>query len=244
MTTRVSSPSRVASPPAAISPFALMPPDDATAGAARGVRPSSQNETSTTGPIPTAKTSVPIPTVPPSRKPTTSAAISSPVRAAPILTPRPLRGDEHQRVARPGAERRADVERRADAEADERDRDQPDPDAEPLLRERVDGVDRRQDDHERADQESRSGACRARSCALSRQASRSTTTETMRFAAPNEIPSCSARPWCSTSHGGRPSSDSRKQTIPHGAEEEPGHEPGDARGEAAVEGGGASTLGT
>src|SRR4029079_2820431 len=61
--------------------------DDATPGPARGVRSRSQNESSTTGPIPTAKTSVPIPTVPPSRKPTTRTAISSPVRAAPSLMP-------------------------------------------------------------------------------------------------------------------------------------------------------------
>ena len=60
---------------------------DATAGPARGVRSSSQNESSTVGPIPSPKTSVPIPAVPPSAKPIASAASSIPVRAAPILTP-------------------------------------------------------------------------------------------------------------------------------------------------------------
>ena len=58
-----------------------------TQGGRKVLHLKSQNDSSTAGPIPSAKTSVPIPAVPPSAKPIASAAISIPVLAPPILIP-------------------------------------------------------------------------------------------------------------------------------------------------------------
>ena len=86
------------------------------------VRPSSQKDASTAGPIPSAKTSVPIPAVPPSAKPTSERRELERGPGSADADPEALRDDEHQRVARPCAHRGADVERRADAEERQRDR--------------------------------------------------------------------------------------------------------------------------
>ena len=209
--------------------------DDATAGAARGVRASSQNESSTTGPIPTAKTSVPIPTVPPSRKPTTSTAISSPVRGGSEPDAEPQRGDEHQRVARAGAERGADVERRPDAEAGEREADQRDSDAERLLRESVDPVEPGQRDHEGADEnrvqkrpEPDPGAQppdeHEHDHGDEQVGGSEGDAELLGKALVEHVP------------GRQAELGLEEEDDPARAEEEPRHEPGDPRGEAAVEG--------
>ena len=93
---------------------------DATAGPTSGVRPSAQNESSTAGPIPSANTTVPIPTVPPRTNPTTSDSDLDPRPRDADPHPESPGRDEHQRVSRPGAHRRSDVEGRADAEAEQR----------------------------------------------------------------------------------------------------------------------------
>ena len=128
----------------------------------------------------------------------------------------PPRGDEHQRVARAGAERGADVERRPDAEAGEREADQRDPDAERLLRESVDPVERRSGRSRTSRREPHSGASRSPIPARSRQTSTSTIKRDEQVGAlRRRCRAARRRPWWSTSQGGRPSSDSRKKTIPH-----------------------------
>ena len=73
----------------------------------------------TSGPIDSAKTSVPMPTVPPSSQPPVSALTSITIRAAPTGAPVTPVQPGHQAVARAGPERGAEVE--AAAERDEPD---------------------------------------------------------------------------------------------------------------------------
>ena len=119
------------------------------AGSANGLRSRPQNESSTAGPIPNAKASVPMPTVPPSAKPIT---VTSDLdrRACDTDPDAGASGrDEHQRVARAGAHPGADVEAGADPDHEHARDHEDDPGRERRVRQGVDRVDREQPvDHE------------------------------------------------------------------------------------------------
>ena len=119
MTTRVSSPSRVASPPAAISPFTFMRGGRCILRPSycqRGVRSSSQNDELDRRADPEREDERADPDGAAERE-------AEPERRDLDRRPRdadpdaePTRDDEHQRVARARADGGADVEGRADAE--------------------------------------------------------------------------------------------------------------------------------
>ena len=75
-----------------------------------GVREISQNDPSTAGPINTANANVPMPTTAAQCKPREQHGAFEHRAHDTDAHVRPVRADEHQRVARPRAERRADVE--------------------------------------------------------------------------------------------------------------------------------------
>ena len=83
----------------------------------------------------------------------------------------------------------------------------------------------------------RSRPCRCRVARRATTRAQSTSDPTTSLATPNESGVCFAMPWWSTSHGGSPSRDSRKQTIPQREEEEAGDEPGQARDQSAAQDG-------
>ena len=122
--------------------------------------------------------------------------------------------DEHQRVSRARAHRRSDVERGADAEEGERNATRRIRTPSPSSDNDVTGWSAQSAGSRTWPTSSAFSSVPSPTCARSAQDQPSTSTETTTLATPKEIPNCSASPWCSTSHGGRPSSDSRKPTIP------------------------------
>ena len=201
-----------------------------------GDRRSSQNPASSAGPIVTAKTTVPIPTVPPSANPAASASDLDPrpddARAvgavrAPSTTMSESRGPAPIQAPRYSA----DAIPKSGIAIDE----QGDPHAERVLGEPVDHVDRGQhlDEQRRRGRSSRPS--RTRSSRPSAQATASTTSPTTTLAAPNESGVCFAIPWWSMSHGESPSSDSSWQTIPSAKRNSPSRRATDRRGEPAAD---------
>ena len=65
----------------------------------------------------------------------------------------PLRADDHQRVARPGAQRRGEIESRAEAGQQHAGGEQADPDTDRVVGEVLDSADRRQADDKAADEQ-------------------------------------------------------------------------------------------
>ena len=85
---------------------------------------------------------MPTPNVPPSAIPTAERRQLEPGADDTDAKPRPLRADDHQRVARAGAEPGAEVERRSDAHQRDAGSEQRDPNAERVVREPLDGSER------------------------------------------------------------------------------------------------------
>ena len=206
---------------------------DATAGPARGVRSSSQNESSTAGPIPSAKTSVPIPAVPPSAKPTRARRARGP-SARRRSDAEPLRGDEHQRVARAGAHRGADVESGADAEEGERDDEERDPHAQRPARRARDRCRARQRRSRTGRSAGRSSASRGR-CAPAGPREREDEDRDDEVGGAERDPELLGESL--VKHVPRRQAELGLQEADDaaGAEDEAEHEPGEPRGEAAVE---------
>ena len=85
---------------------------------------------------------MPTPIVPPSAKPAASASELQGGADDAEPESRPLATDDHQRVARAGAEPGTEVQRRADPDQHHRHSQQPDPDTERRLGKAVDRADR------------------------------------------------------------------------------------------------------
>ena len=208
--------------------------DDATAGAARGVRPSSQNESLDDGADPDREDERADPDRAAEQEADDERCELEPGARGADPDAEAARRDEHQGVARPGAERRADVERRADAEAGERDRDQ-----------------RRSGRRATPPRARRRRRCAVSAItnvptriafrsvpspilALSRQTSRSTTTRDDEVRRAERDPELLGESLVEHVPGRQAQLGLEEEDDAAGAEEEPGHEPGDTPGEAAV----------
>ena len=239
LTTRVSSPSRVASPPAAISPFAFMPRPMLLRDRPAACDSSSQNESlDATARSRSAKTSVPIPIGAAEKRTPTDERHSTRAASARRRSATASGGEhEHQRVARACPERCSDDRRpsrwprRRYATTSTTLRT-----AEALLRQRLHR--RYPDEHldEEADQDrvQRSSPAPMRApCATTPRAPRD-----RRRCSPSGSSAVSAAP--RGPGEGRPTAKDRartraSQTMPHGAQEEPEDKGQAARAEAAAE---------
>ena len=133
---------------------------------------------------------VPIPTVPPRPKPAASASSSMQARTTAEPLVRPGTDDDHQGVARPGSEPRAEVERRRDPVDRHRNHEQRDADAEGVVGETVERADRGQRGRRTPRRAPEFATVANPIVAPSSHATAIATTPTTTFASPNESGVC------------------------------------------------------
>ena len=150
---------------------------------------------------------------------------------------RPRRADEHQRVARPRAEPRADVERRADAEEDEAGDEQPGAPASGQLARSLDDPERLHEHDEEADQNGVRDRPEARPASRAARRGRARPRATSSFATPERERRVLGDPL--VQHVPRRQAEARleERDDAAGAEEQAGDEPDRTRGPPATQDG-------